>query len=294
MSRLFVVGAGTMGQGIAQLGAQKGFTVYLSDVTLERANAGLARVRSVLERQVEKGRMTKEEVEDTLNRITTCDTMEKVSEVDLVIEAALEDVVLKQKIFKELDERASAGVVLGSNTTSCSITEIASATAHPERVVGIHFYNPAPLMSLVEIMPGILTATETTAKAKELTLAMGKDPVVLDREGPAGITSRVLAGLLNEAIWVLFEGIASADEIDKAMRLGANHKMGPLELVDMIGLDIHLAKTKMLYNKTGDARYRPCYLVEQMVQAGMLGRKSGRGFYDYSQPEKVPSKLFGK
>jgi 3-hydroxybutyryl-CoA dehydrogenase len=153
MGKLFVVGAGTMGQGIAQLGAQKGFTVYLSDVTLERANAGIARVRSVFERLVEKGKMSKEEVERTLSRITACDSMNKAAEVDLVIEAALEDVGLKQKIFKELDGIAPPDTVLGSNTTSCSITEIASATGNPDRVVGIHFYNPAPLMSLVEIMP---------------------------------------------------------------------------------------------------------------------------------------------
>ncbi|QNB44948.1 3-hydroxybutyryl-CoA dehydrogenase [Thermanaerosceptrum fracticalcis] len=294
MQKIFVIGAGTMGRGIAQVASQAKYLVYISDINIDVVKKSLDMVKSGLDRQVEKGKMTKEEVQDIMDRIKPVEGMEKVNEADFIIEAALEDVALKQKIFKELDEKSNPQAILATNTTSCSITEIASATRTPERVVGMHFFNPPILMKLVEIMPGILTADETVDKTKDLALKMGKDPVVTKKEGPAGVTSRILAGLLNEAVWVLHEGIATVDAIDKAVVMGCNHRMGPFALIDLIGVDIHLAKTQMLYNKTGDDRYRPCYLLEQMVQAGLLGKKAGRGFYDYSKDPAEPVDFFKK
>ncbi|MBZ4655364.1 MAG: hbd2 [Peptococcaceae bacterium] len=294
MQKIFVIGAGTMGRGIAQVASQAKYLVYISDINIDVVKKSLDMVKSGLDRQVEKGKITKEEVQDIMDRIKPVEGMEKVNEADFIIEAALEDVALKQKIFKELDEKSNPQAILATNTTSCSITEIASATRTPERVVGMHFFNPPILMKLVEIMPGILTADETVDKTKDLALKMGKDPVVTKKEGPAGVTSRILAGLLNEAVWVLHEGIATVDAIDKAVVMGCNHRMGPFALIDLIGVDIHLAKTQMLYNKTGDDRYRPCYLLEQMVQAGLLGKKAGRGFYDYSKDPAEPVDFFKK
>ena len=288
MEKLFVVGAGTMGRGIAQVAASVGSQVYLCDISMDVVKKSLDIIKIGLDKLVQKDKMTKSQANELLERIEPAVSYEKSAGSDFVIEAALEDVAIKQSIFRELDAIVPVHIVLASNTTSCSITEVASATQHPERVVGMHFYNPATLMQLVEIMPGILTTRDTLEKTRDLSIKYGKKPVVLEREGPAGITSRVLAGLLNEAVWVLFEGIADVEGIDKAIVLGCNHKMGPFTLMDMIGLDIHLAKTKMLFDKTGDARYRPCYLLEQMVTAGLLGRKAGRGFYDYStDPAKV-------
>lgn len=292
MNTIFVLGAGTMGRGIAQVASQAGLTVYISDISLEAVAKSLSLVKSGLEKQAAKGKIAQTEVEAIMGRIKAVTGMEKVDEADCVIEAALEDVALKQKIFKELDERTNPQAILATNTTSCSITQIASATKTPERVVGMHFFNPPVIMNLVEIMPGILTSDATVNKVKDLALFMGKDPVVTNKEGPAGVTSRVLAGLLNEAVWVLHEGIASVDSIDKALVLGCNHKIGPFALIDLIGVDIHLAKTQMLYNKTGDARYRPCYILEQMVEAGLLGKKVGRGFYDYSKEPAEPLSFF--
>jgi 3-hydroxybutyryl-CoA dehydrogenase len=294
MQKIFVIGAGTMGRGIAQVASQAQFEVYLSDINTEVVQNSLNIVRKGLVRQIEKGKMVKEEVEDIMSRIQIAEAMERVEEADFVIEAALEDVKLKQQIFKELDEKTKPQVVLASNTTSCSITEIASATKNPERVVGMHFFNPPVVIKLVEIMPGILTSNEAVESIKGLAVKMGKDPIVLKKEGPAGITSRILAALLNEAVWVLQENIASIDSIDKAVILGCNHKMGPFALLDLIGIDVHLAKTKMLYEKTGDARYRHCYLLEQMVNAGLLGKKVGHGFYDYSKAPLEPEDFFKK
>ena len=294
MQKVFVIGAGVMGRGIAQVASQSKCTVYLSDINIEIVKKSLDMVKSGLDRQVEKGKMVKAEAEEIMSRITPVEGLEKANEADFIIEAVLEDVVLKQKIFEELDQKTDSKVILATNTTSCSITEIASTTKNPERVVGMHFFNPPVLMKLVEIMPGILTSDETVKRTRELTIKMGKDPVITQKEGPAGVTSRILAGLLNEAVWVLHEGIAAVEDIDKAVVLGCNHKMGPFALIDLIGVDIHLAKTRMLYDKTGDDRYRPCYLLEQMVQAGLLGKKVGRGFYDYSKDPAEPVDFFRK
>lgn len=294
MKTVFILGAGTMGRGIAQVAAQAGHEVYLSDVGIDVVKKNLEIVESGLKRLIEKGKMTKAEVEGILGRIRATKDLEGAEKADIVIEAVLEDIALKQRVFKGLDERTKPEAVLASNTTSCSISQIASATKTPERVVGMHFFNPPAIMQLVEIMPGILSSEETVEKARAFALDLGKEPVVTKKEGPAGVTSRILAGLLNEAVWVLQEGIASVEAIDKAVVLGCNHKMGPFALMDLIGVDIHLAKTKMLYEKTGDARYRPCYLLEQMVTAGLLGKKAGRGFYDYSKEPATPTAFFDK
>jgi len=294
MEKVFIVGAGIMGAGIAQVASQAGFSVCVSDISLEVVKNSLEKVKKGLAAQVEKGKMTNEEMAGILGRIEPAESMAKAAEASLIIEAAPEDLGLKQKIFKELDEQARPEAILATNTTSCSITEIASATKTPERVVGMHFFNPPTHMKLVEIMPGILTSEAAVEKTRALARQMGKEPVITNKEGPAGVTSRILAGLLNEAVWVLQEGIARVEDIDKAMVLGCNHKMGPLALIDLIGVDVHLAKTRMLYTKTGDSRYRPCYLLEQMVQAGLLGKKAGRGFYDYSKDPAEPIGFFKK
>jgi 3-hydroxybutyryl-CoA dehydrogenase len=294
MQTIYIIGAGTMGRGIAQVAAQAGNITYLSDISRDIAEKNLEIVKAGLAKQIEKGKMTVEEVDGILGRIRCVEKYNQVGEADFVIEAALEDISLKQKIFEELDAAVKPEAILATNTTSCSITQIASATTAPERVVGMHFFNPPVIMKLVEIMPGMLTSETTLERTEELALSLGKDPVVTRAEGPAGVTSRILSAMLNEAVWVLQEGIASVDAIDKAMVLGCNHKMGPLALIDLIGVDIHLAKTQMLYAKTGDARYRPCYLLEQMVTAGLLGKKAGKGFYDYSKEPVEPADIFKK
>lgn len=290
--KIFVYGTGTMGRGIAQCAAQAGFEVYFcNDVFPEEIEPNIEMIKNGLNKRVKKGKMTAEEVNSIIDRIIPTKKIETISNADFVIETIIEDVKIKQEAFKKLEKYSKDNVVLASNTTSCSITEISSVLENPDRVVGFHFFNPAYIMKLVEIMPGLYTRDDIIKQAKDFALKLGKDPVVTKREAPAGVTSRILAGLLNEAVWVLHEGIASVEDIDKAIVLGCNHKIGPLALIDLIGVDIHLAKTKMLYNKTGDARYRPCYLLDQMVTAGYLGKKKGKGFYDYSGEKPIPMKF---
>ena len=287
----FVLGAGIMGGGIAQLMAQNGIEATLVDVKEEILQKSVGRMEKGLQGRVAKGKMTAEEVEGILSRIKTSTRLEDAAGCDFVLEAVIEDVKLKQKVFAKLDEVTREDVILATNTTACSISEIASAVKDPGRVVGMHFFNPAVVMKLVEIMPGLATTPETVAKTRELAEFLGKVPVVTEKEGIAGIASRVLAALLNEAVWVLYEGIGSVSDIDTAMKMGANQPMGPLGLIDLIGIDTHLAKTRTLYEKLGDARYRPCYLLEKMVLAGYLGRKSGKGFYDYTVDPPKPMVL---
>lgn len=293
IEKIFVYGTGTMGRGIAQAAAQNGFTaIFCNDIFPEEVQKNIDMIKAGLDRRVTKGKMTAEEANGIINRIVPSITIEDVKEADFVIETIIENVEIKQNAFLKIEANTKQGVVLASNTTSCSITEIAAKLKNPDRIIGFHFFNPAHIMKLVEIMPSLYTSDEVLETAVEIAKKLSKKPVVTKREAPAGVTSRVLAGLLNEAVWVLHEGVATVDDIDNAVILGCNHKLGPLQLIDLIGVDIHLAKTKMLYTKTGDARYRPCYLLEQMVSAGYLGKKSGKGFYDYTGESSVPMSFF--
>lgn len=286
-----VLGAGAMGSGIAQLLAQNGITAYLVDIKEEIVNSALVKLEKGMMSRVEKGKMSVEELKDIMSRIIVSTDMEAAADCDFVIEAIVEDVKLKQEVFKRLDNITREDAILASNTTACSLSEIASAVKRPDRVVGMHFFNPPLVMKLVEIMPALPTSPETVELTRAFAEFLGKEPVVNMKEGIAGIASRVLAALLNEAVWVLEDGIGTAADIDKAMKMGANQPMGPLELIDLIGIDVHLAKTETLYSKLGDARYRPCYLLKKMAAAGYLGRKSGKGFYDYSQTPPIPARL---
>ena len=291
IKRAAVLGAGTMGSGIAQLMAQNGITTVIYGRNEQRLNNALNKMKKGLMNRVEKGKITEDEVKIIMSRLSVSTDIEVAADCDFVLEALLENVELKQEVFAKLDAIVKEDAILASTTTACSLTEIASAMKNPQRFAGMHFYNPAVVMKLVEIMPAIQTSPETIAKVVEIATGLGKETVVTAKEGIAGITSRILAALLNEAVWVLEEGIGTVADIDKAMKMGANHAMGPLELIDLIGLDVHLAKTETLYSKIGDARYRPCYLLKKMVAAGYLGRKAGKGFYDYSQNPPVPTRL---
>ena len=287
----FVLGAGIMGAGIAHLMAQNGMNAILVDIDEGILKRAVGNIEKLLTKKVEKGKMTDAEVKELIGRIKISTDMNEAANADFIIEAVIENVELKQKIFAKLEEIAKPGVVLATNTTACSISEISSKLKDPSRVVGMHFFNPAVVMKLVEIMPGVATDPAVVQTTKEFAEFLGKEPVVTNKETIAGIASRVLAALLNEAVWVLEEGIGGVADIDKAMMMGSNQPMGPLTLIDLIGIDTHLAKTRTLYAKFGDARYRPCYLLEKMVHAGYLGRKSGKGFYDYSQNPPVPMVL---
>lgn len=291
VKKCFILGAGIMGTGIAQLMAQKGIEAILVDLDEAIVKRSLANIEKGLQKRVEKGKMSEEEVKDILGLIKISTKMEDAADADFIIEAIVENVEVKQKVFGKLEEIAREDVILATNTTACSISEIASAVSNPSRVVGMHFFNPAVVMKLVEIMPGVSTDAEVVNQTRELAEFLGKEPVVTAKEGIAGIASRVLAALLNEAVWVLDEGIGTVSDIDKAMQMGANQPMGPLTLIDLIGIDTHLAKTRTLYEKFGDPRYRPCYLLEKMVNAGYLGRKTKKGFYDYEQDPPVPMQL---
>ncbi len=277
----FVVGAGIMGAGIGQLCAQHGYDVTITDVSDDVIQKAGERVAKGLQRQVEKGKMTEAEVRAILSRMTWSLDLNLARECDLVIEAASESLALKKEIFNKLDSLCSPQAILASNTTALSISEIASATQRPERVVGMHFFNPAVIMKLVEIIRGPGTSAETIESTKKFAEKLGKIPVVTAKEAPGGIVSRVLAGLLNEAAIVYADGIASAQDIDEALKLGAGLPMGPLALIDMIGLDIHLAKMETLYEKLEDSRYKPPEIIKEMVASGKLGKKSGEGFFKY-------------
>jgi 3-hydroxybutyryl-CoA dehydrogenase len=281
VKHLFVVGAGRMGAGIAQLAAQRGIQVTLMDVTEDLVRAGVERTAKSLQGRVDKGKLPAEEREAALSRISATTRLSDASPCEFVLEAIVEDIGVKRKVFGELDEAVADGAVLASNTTALSISEIAAGTRRPERIIGMHFFNPPVVMKLVEIIPGMATSSRTVEATRELAADLGKDPVVTNIESPAGIVSRVLSGLLNEAVLVYESGVASAEDVDKAMKLGTNMPMGPLALLDLIGLDVHMAKMETLHRELGDDRYRTPYLVRKMVKAGRLGVKSGKGFYDY-------------
>ena len=278
-----VVGAGQMGNGIAHVAALTGYNVILQDISLERIEHGMATIENNLTRQVKKGRVEEVVAKTALDRIFPTVDVEAFERAQLVIEAATENVELKFKIFENLSKVCGDGPILASNTSSISITAIGARTSRPDKVIGMHFMNPVPVMKLVEIIEGLATAPETTALVTDVATRMGKTTVV-SRDMPGFIVNRVLMPYINEAAFALYEGIASVADIDIAMKLGTNVPMGPLTLADFIGLDTCLAIMEVLHDGMGgDSKYRPCPLLRKYVEAGWLGRKSGRGFYDYQE-----------
>jgi 3-hydroxybutyryl-CoA dehydrogenase len=277
--KILVVGAGQMGAGIAHVAAQSGHDVLLADRAQEFVARGLATVTKNLERGVEKGRLTAEQRDGVLARIVPTTALAGL-DVDLAIEAATEHLETKLELFRTLDRECAARAILASNTSSISITLLGGSTKRPERVIGMHFMNPVPVMALVEIIRGIATSQETYDFTERLAAQMGKTPVEV-RDFPGFVSNRVLMPMINEAIYALYEGVGSAEAIDTVMKLGMNHPMGPLTLADFIGLDTCLAIMNVLHEGFGDSKYRPCPLLRQYVAAGWLGKKSGRGFYAY-------------
>ncbi len=277
---IIVIGAGQMGSGIAQVCAQAGYSVFLNDLKPEFVDRGLAGIKKNLNRQVDKGRMTSEQLEEVVGRITSSSDLQDAAKVDLVIEAAVENMDIKAKIFAQLDEIAPAHAILASNTSSLPITEIAAATKRPEKVIGMHFMNPVPVMKLVEIIRGLATADEVYQTIEDITKTLEKVPVEVN-DFPGFVSNRILMPMINEAIYTLYEGVATKEAIDEVMKLGMNHPMGPLTLADFIGLDTCLYIMETLHEGFGDDKYRPCPLLRKYVKAGWLGKKSGRGFYTY-------------
>ncbi|MBI4541347.1 MAG: 3-hydroxybutyryl-CoA dehydrogenase [Gemmatimonadetes bacterium] len=279
-TRVAVVGGGTMGNGIAHVCAQHGLSVTLIDVSEERVRAALATVARNLERQVRKGALDEAGKEAALARITAATSLEAAAQADFVIEAAPEDQALKFDVFRRLDGIAPPAALLASNTSSISITAMAAQTTRPEKVIGMHFMNPVPVMELVEVVRGLATADATRDAVITLARRLGKTPVEV-KDSPGFVSNRILAPMINEAVYCLMEGIAEPEAIDTVMRLGMNHPMGPLALADLVGLDTCLAILQVLHRDLGDDKYRPCPLLRQYVAAGWLGRKSGRGFHRY-------------
>ena len=275
-----VVGAGQMGNGIAQVAGASGFQVIMGDIAETFVQKGLGTITKNLERLVEKGKLASQKKEEILGRISGTIELGEMVEADFVVEAATENESLKLSIFKTLDQICRKDVILSSNTSSISITKIASATQRPPQVIGMHFMNPVPVMQLVEIIKGLQTSPVTFNTVKSLTEKMGKTPVEAN-DFPGFISNRILMPMLNEAIYALFEGVGTPEAIDTVMKLGMNHPMGPLALADLIGLDTCLAIMEVLYKGFGDSKYRPCPLLRKYVDAGYLGRKAGRGFYTY-------------
>jgi len=275
-----VIGSGTMGNGIAQVAARAGYTVVMRDVSSEFLERGISAIDRSLQRDVDKERLSTEEKQSILGRIQTTTELEELREASLVIEAVTEDLAVKTEVFKALDRITQPETVLASNTSSISITRLGAATSRPDKVIGMHFMNPVPVMKLVEVIRGIATSNETYEKVRGLADKLGK--TALDcNDSPGFVSNRVLMPMINEAVFTLYEGVATRESIDGIMKLGMNHPMGPLALADFIGLDVCLAILNVLYDGFGDPKYRACPLLKRYVDAGWLGRKTGRGFYEY-------------
>ncbi|NRF44653.1 3-hydroxybutyryl-CoA dehydrogenase [Bacillus subtilis] len=282
IKQIMVAGAGQMGSGIAQTAADAGFYVRMYDVNPEAAEAGLKRLKKQLARDAEKGKRTETEVKSVISRISISQTLEEAEHADIVIEAIAENMAAKTEMFKTLDRMCPSHTILASNTSSLPITEIAAVTNRPQRVIGMHFMNPVPVMKLVEVIRGLATSEETALDAMALAEKMGKTAVEVN-DFPGFVSNRVLLPMINEAIYCVYEGVAKPEAIDEVMKLGMNHPMGPLALADFIGLDTCLSIMEVLHSGLGDSKYRPCPLLRKYVKAGWLGKKSGRGFYDYEE-----------
>jgi 3-hydroxybutyryl-CoA dehydrogenase len=284
-----VIGAGQMGAGVAHVSALAGYDVLVNDVTVERVESALATINGNMARQIAKGAITDADRKAALKRITPAKNLEAMGKCDLIIEAAAESEPLKRQIFESLKPHLKPETIVGSNTSSISITRLAAITGNPERFIGIHFMNPVPVMQLVELIRGIATNDETFEAAREFCGRLGKTVTVAE-DFPAFIVNRILLPMINEAIYTLYEGVGSVDAIDTAMRLGANHPMGPLQLADFIGLDTCLSIMQVLYEGLADSKYRPCPLLVKYVEAGWVGKKVKRGFYDYRGEKPVPTR----
>jgi len=280
VNRVAVIGAGTMGNGIAHVFAQHGWDTLLVDVAADALERALATIAANTDRQVRKGALTADAKQALLGRIRTATALDGAGNAELVVEAATERRDAKRALFRELDAAAAPGAILASNTSSIPITDLAAQTGRPARVIGMHFMNPVPVMPLVEVVRGLETSAETTARVLAIARELGKTPVEV-RDAPGFVSNRVLMPMINEAMFCVMEGVASAEAVDTVMKLGMNHPVGPLALADLIGLDVCLAILEVLHHDLGDDKYRPCPLLRTMVAAGRLGRKSGRGFHDY-------------
>lgn len=277
---ILVMGSGTMGNGIAHVCALAGYEVMLRDTSMDLVQKGIRMIDKNLDRAVQKGKMSTDEKAAVLKRITPVTAIDVAKNADLLVEAVFEDVELKKRIFREMDAIMPEHAILASNTSSQSITDIAAATKRPDKVIGMHFFNPVPVMKLLEIIRGIMTSDETYAITRDIGIKLGKTPVEI-KDYPGFATTRLIMIMINEAIFAYWEGLGTAEAIDTAMKLGMNHPMGPLELADLIGLDICLNAMRRLYTGFNDTKYRPCPLLVKMVEAGMFGRKTGKGFYTY-------------